>query len=903
ASNLAMAIVIILVIILQASFSAWQEWVTRRAMDSIAEMLPAETLALRDGEWRRLSPADLVQGDIVYLQMGDKAPADIRIVDVSMDAMFDRSALSGAPDPTIGTVNYTNTNYLETRNMVMQGANVTQGNCTGVVVATGDRTVIGRIAKMMTLKKPDRSILEIEVHRLVNGLTTLSLVVGIVFIILWAVWLRTTFPGFMSVADALANGVGVLVTFVPGSLPISLTLTLTAIARRMQRHNVLIKNLTTVETLGSVSVICCEKTGTLTQRRVNVVHAAVADQEMTVGELVDLPSALVARLYESAALCNAAEFEESSDTQPLLERPAIGDATDAALLRFSAHIHPEPPTHQILFRIPFNIRNRWQLSVCKPLDGSPFVLVNGAPEELLMHCTSIQDSRGEIVELTDKLQRQMQERQRAWAEQGERVLMLCRRDYGAENPFASIEDNPSRMYQAAQMCMKQGLCCVGLVGMVDPPRREIPGVVDTFRAAGVRVYMVTGDYAATAAVVARQCRIITGMVTDTIDDVMRQVDQPSSASHCSCKRSMCSEKRCSHSLVVSGPELKMLRSEHWDVMETYEEIVFARITPEQKLQVVEELARRDHYVAVTGDDVNDLPAMRAAQVAVAMGNGSEVAKEAADMVLLDNNFSSIVVAIECGRLVFVNLKKVIIYLLPMTNLSEIVPSLLNVVLGLPIPLSTFLMLVINTVTDVWASINLINEEPESDLLLHPPRNPKREGLVNVRFFLQAYGFIGLWQTFSGHFMFFLCIYLRAGIAPKDVFLAFNKWTDGYMGKSQAELSEIVRVAGSAHFFTLVVMQWGNMFVARTRTLGFFQQNPFCGTKRNPQLLVAIPISIAVALLVNEVGWFNRIFLTGRIPVEFFFLPIPFALFLIVLDEARKMIVRRYPTSLVARLAW
>ncbi|KAJ1931426.1 hypothetical protein FBU59_006714, partial [Linderina macrospora] len=360
-------------------------------------MLPTETLVMRDGKRYKLSPADLVQGDIVYLQMGDKAPADIRIVDASMDAMFDRSALSGAPDPTIGTVSYTNTNYLETRNMVMQGANVTQGRCTGVVVATGDRTVIGRITKMMTRKKPDRSILEIEVHRLVNGLTTLSLVVGIIFIILWAAWLRTSFPGFMSVADALANGVGVLVTFVPGSLPISLTLTLTAIAKRMQRHNVLIKNLTTVETLGSVNVICCEKTGTLTQRRVNVVRAAIADKEFSVRDLsmqakavdvMDGPGALpttVRWLYESAALCNAAEFDPETASRPILERKAIGDATDAALLRFAEHMRPvskRQDDYKILLRIPFNIRNRWMLTVCKPQNNNPFVLVNGAPEEL-----------------------------------------------------------------------------------------------------------------------------------------------------------------------------------------------------------------------------------------------------------------------------------------------------------------------------------------------------------------------------------------------------------------------------------------------------------------------------------------------------------------------------------------
>ncbi|KAJ1961242.1 hypothetical protein GGI12_003352, partial [Dipsacomyces acuminosporus] len=246
---------------------------------------------------------------------------------------------------------------------------------------------------------------------------------------------------------------------------------------------------------------------------------------------------------------------------------------------------------------------------------------------------------------------------------------------------------------------------------------------------------------------------------------------------------------------------------------------------------------------------------------------------------------------------------VIIYLLPVTNLSEIVPSLCNVVLGLPIPLSTFLMIVINTITDAWASIKLIDEEPENDILLHPPRNPKKEGLVNTRFFLQAYGFVGLFQTLTGHFMFFLCIYLRGGITPGRVFLAFNRWTDGYMGKTKAELAQIVNMAGSVHFITLVIMQWGNMFVARTRKLSVFQQNPLWGAKGNPLLLVAIPISVAVALFVNEIHWFNAVFLTGKIPVEFFFLPIPFAIALVACEELRKLCVRRYPDGLLSRLAW
>ncbi|KAJ2691056.1 hypothetical protein IWW39_000264 [Coemansia spiralis] len=942
--NLALAVVILFVICLQALFSAWQEWITSRALTSITSMLPAECTVLRDGQLQKIAGVQLVPGDIVTLRAGDRVPADMRLVSVSLDLLLDRSVLTGETNPTIGTVNYTNENYLVTRNIAMMGANITQGQCTGVVVATGDRTVLGRVTQLTLRKKAARTILQIEVHRLVNGLTTVSLVVGAIFILLWAVWLRTSYPGFMSVSDALANGFGVLVTFVPGSLPISLTLALTAIAKRMQRHNVLIKNLTTVETLGTVNVICCEKTGTLTQRNMAVTHIAYADCECQVARLMGGPVA-AARLYETAALCNDAFFDPETAHLLPAERTVSGDATDCALLRLAAEIRPSPTDAVKLLTIPFNLRRRYMLTVCKQPGGSPFVLIKGAPETLFRLCTQAQTADGTLVPFDASLRTRMENTQARWAEEsGCRALLLCRREFLPENnPLAGLEDNPAQMYTVATQSLSD-LCIVGLVGMVDPPRTEIPSVVDTFRGAGIRVFMVTGDYAPTAAFVARQCHIITGSIIDTIGDALDRAEHnitkakpasdekplsrlasrisifgsnanPQMDDLCKCRSAPASlalareeslaetAVGCRHSLVVSGPDLEGLRADHWDAICSYEEIVFARIRPDQKLQIVEELTSRSNFVAVTGDDVNDLPAMRAAHVGVAMGNGSEVAKEAADMVLLDNNFSSIITAIECGRLVFANLKKVIIYLLPMTNLSEIVPSMFNVVLGLPIPLSTFLMLVINTITDVWASTMLIHEEPEHDILLHPPRDPQKESLVDVKFFVQAYGFIGVIETVTGHFMFFLSIYWQSGIGPSSIFLAFNRWSDGYLGFSKAQLAGFVSVAGSVHFMTLVIMQWGNMFAARTRTLSIVQQNPLWGPRCNPLLLVAIPISVAVALFVNEIPWFNEVFLTGRIPVEFFFLPIPFAFLLIAAEEARKYVVRRYPSSVVARMAW
>ncbi|KAJ2851579.1 hypothetical protein IWW36_001063 [Coemansia brasiliensis] len=931
--NMAMAVVIILVIFLQAMFSAWQEWITSRAMHSITSMLPTEATVLRDGRRRKLAPEELVPGDIVYLQTGDRVPADIRLVEVSLDLLLDRSELSGTPDPTIGTLGYTSTNYLETRNMAMMGANVTQGQCVGVVVATGDRTVLGRIGRLVTSKQTERTLLQIEVQRLVNWLTSVSLAVGTLFIVLWAVWLRTEFPGFMSVSDALANGVGVLVTFVPGGLPISLTLAMTAIAKRMQRYRLLVKNLTTVETLGTVDVICCEKTGTLTQRLMAAVRIGMGDEELAATKLVadcEAPTVdglqpAVRRIYEVLALCNSAVFDPLLAHIPADERVAMGDATDCALLRLAEQLCPlrqAEKRYKTLVTVPFSLRRRWMLTVCAEYQKEPFMLVKGAPEALLPHCGWIQMRSGAVEPLTDELRERLEEMQRRWAEtNGSRVLLLCRREFSNDehNPLRAHADSPAALYIASRDAL-EGLCVVGLVALADPPREEIADTIVRFRGAGIRVFMVTGDYAPTATFVARQC----GMISDTtavegIAEVRLHAKEPAMHSAKAEKghykgRAGCQTESlleaCSEStlagraaLVVSGDELLDLQTEEWDAIAAYETCVFARITPEQKLQVVEELRTRGCTVAVTGDEVNDVPAMRAAHVGVAMGNGSAVAREAAEMVLLDSSLASLAVGIESGRLMFINLKKVIIYLLPMTNLSEIIPSFFNVVLGLPIPLSTFLMLVINTITDVWASVVLTYEEPETDLMLHPPRNSVKEGLVNTRFFVQAYGFIGIIETLTGHFAFFLCLYLRGGIAPRHVFLAFNKWTDGYLGKTKDELALLVNMAGSAHFMALVIMQWANMFVARTRFVSVFRQNPLWGPRRNPLLLVSIPISVAVALFFNEIDWFNNVFLTGKIPVEFFFLPIPFALLLLTLEELRKLLVRRYPNGILARIAW
>ncbi|KAJ2638411.1 hypothetical protein GGF44_002801, partial [Coemansia sp. RSA 1694] len=818
---LALGIAILVVIALQASFSAWQEWTTSRVMASITGMLPTETVVTRNGAMTTIVAVDLVQGDVVHVRGGDKIPADLRLIEASRDLRFDRSMLTGESDAVVATVNFTDENYLETRNIAVMGTHVTQGSGIGVVVAIGDSTVMGRIAKMTTSKGTEKTLLQIEITRFVVIVACLSLLIGTTLLVMWAAWLRKSYPTFLLLSDALVNSTGVIIAFVPEGLPICLTLTLTLIAKRMQRQNVLVKNLTTVETLGSVNVICSDKTGTLTQNRMTVVHAGFLDATVSTDELKagfdSGRSMAVQRLYDTAALCNGSTFDSESLHLPIADRRVNGDATDTAILRFAEHLRPVGQAqreHRKLFEVPFNSKNKWMLSLQQRADGggAPVLLVKGAPDVLLPRCSSIQDAEGSILPLDKACLERLLTLQRRWSGEGQRVLMLCRREFLGANPFSGHEDDPAEL-ESVVAAHNSDLCIVGLVGIVDPPRKEIPSVVDICRRAGIRVFMVTGDFALTAAAIARQCHIVTNDSTDSIEDIRAKAlaHAPGALADASREKpELWSSEEGVTSLVLSGSELAGLQAEHWDIICGYTEIVFARTTPEQKLQIVQELRARENYVAVTGDGVNDSPALKAAHIGVAMGGGSEVAKEAADMVLLDNNFASIVVAIENGRLVFENLKKVLLYLLPAGSFSEFVPMLLNMSLGVPLPLSVIFMIIICMLTDVWASISLMYESPESDIMLRAPRNPKKEHLVDLKFFTQAYGFIGIVEALFAHIIFFVYMYWHGGFTPGQLFLAFDKWTQGgFGGKDQDTLNALLSTGQSVYFLSLVILQWGN----------------------------------------------------------------------------------------------
>jgi sodium/potassium-transporting ATPase subunit alpha len=418
--------------------------------------------------------------------------------------------------------------------------------------------------------------------------------------------------------------------------------------------------------------------------------------------------------------------------------------------------------------------------------------------------------------------------------------------------------------------------------------------------------MVTGDFGLTATAIARRVGIFSdeSAPPDNYSTIVamrgsEDVDEKSYRFTGSCTNEGFHSKR---SLLLEGAQIDLLNPSDWDIINEYVEIVFARTTPNQKLLIVNSLRERHNAVAVTGDGVNDAPALRAADVGIALASGSDVALEAADLILIED-FSSIVTAVRLGRLVFQNLQKVISYLLPAGSWSEIWPVLLNVFFGVPLPLSSFLMIIICVFTDLFLSLSLIMEKEEFDLLSLPPRDHKRDHLINVKIYIQSYLFVGVMETICAHGMFFLYMYRHAGIPASALFFAFEQYSDGFYGYSETELTHFNTVGHCVYFVTLVFLQWGNILSVRNKRLSIIQADPIRKPRRNPWLLLSAAISVAIAVFVTEEPGIQRIFGTAAIPIEHWFLPLPLALGILSMDEIRKLIVRTWPKGPISRIAW
>lgn len=672
------------VVLINAIIGFIQESKAEKAIEALSNLISQDATVLREGKRHRVPSADLVPGDVVLLQSGDRVPADLRLFDVNQ-LRVDESALTGESLPVNKHAEAMDHDVAlaDRANQAYAGTSVTGGMAAGLVWATGDRTETGRIAWLIA----EAANLATPLTRKIAAFSRLLLwiILGLAGAAFGVGVLRGE-PATEMFLAAVALAVGAI----PEGLPAALTIVLAVGVGRMAKRRAVIRKLPAVETLGSTTVICSDKTGTLTENQMTVQKAWAGGRAFdftgtgygTDGQILDGESGSEMRMSEHPALteclragvlCNEAElcFDEG--------RPSMqGDPTEAALLVSGAKgklIHVEmQEAHPRLAMIPFESEHMFRATLHGGNDGRTIYKV-GAVERLLPRCEFQLDDSGEEAPLDENAVREQVE---AMAADGLRVLAFARRRVDSDHD--SLEHHH----------VGEGLTFLGLQGMIDPPRGEVIPAVADCRAAGVRVKMITGDHATTAKAIAARIGI-------TSDDGVQ---------------------------AISGRELEdVLDSDLPDLADKTE--VFARVAPEQKLRLVRALQTNGHVVAMTGDGVNDAPALKQADIGVAMGiAGTDVAKGAADMVLTDDNFATIRSAVEEGRGVFDNLRKFIVWTLP-TNLGEGGIILLAILLGATLPILPVQLLWVNMSTAILLGLMLVFEPNESDLMKRPPREPRR----------------------------------------------------------------------------------------------------------------------------------------------------------------------------------
>uniref|UniRef100_A0A8B9LS43 Sodium/potassium-transporting ATPase subunit alpha n=1 Tax=Astyanax mexicanus TaxID=7994 RepID=A0A8B9LS43_ASTMX len=820
--NLYLGVVLSAVVIITGCFSYYQEAKSSKIMDSFKNLVPQQALVIRDGEKNHINAEDVVLGDLVEVKGGDRIPADLRIISAH-GCKVDNSSLTGESEPQTRSPDFSNDNPLETRNIAFFSTNCVEGTARGIVISTGDRTVMGRIATLASGLEVGRTPISIEIEHFIHIITGVAVFLGLSFFILSLVlgysWL-----------EAVIFLIGIIVANVPEGLLATVTVCLTLTAKRMAKKNCLVKNLEAVETLGSTSTICSDKTGTLTQNRMTVAHMWFDNQiheadttENQSGTTFDRSSTTWACLARIAGLCNRAVFLAEQTDVPILKRDVAGDASESALLKCielcCGSVKEMREKYSKAAEIPFNSTNKYQLSVHKNPNATPeskyLLVMKGAPERILDRCSTIM-FQGKEQPLDDEMRDAFQNAYLELGGLGERVLGFCHYNLPEEQfPEGFQFDTDDVNFPT------ENLCFVGLMSMIDPPRAAVPDAVGKCRSAGIKVIMVTGDHPITAKAIAKGVGIISEG-NETVEDIAARLNIPINEVN----------PRDAKACVVHGGDLKDLSAEQLDdILKHHTEIVFARTSPQQKLIIVEGCQRQGAIVAVTGDGVNDSPALKKADIGVAMGiAGSDVSKQAADMILLDDNFASIVTGVEEGRLIFDNLKKSIAYTLT-SNIPEITPFLFFIIANIPLPLGTVTILCIDLGTDMVPAISLAYEAAESDIMKRQPRNPKTDKLVNERLISIAYGQIGMIQALAGFFTYFV-ILAENGFLPSRLLGIRVHWDDKYTNDLEDsygqqwtyEQRKIVEFTCHTAFFTsIVVVQWADLIICKTRRNSVFQQ--------------------------------------------------------------------------------
>jgi potassium/sodium efflux P-type ATPase len=839
-----LGIAIWMVNVINGLFSFWQEYRAERAMEALRKLLPHYVRVLRDGTDDRILAEELVPGDLMLLSEGDRISADGRLI-VEAELRVDQSTLTGESHTvrkTAEAVLRTDLSLVEMPNLVFAGTSVAMGTGRAVVYATGMETEFGKIAHLTQSVEEDQSPLQREMAFATRAVTIIATGIGTLFFLL-AILLAG-----VNLAESFIFAMGMVVAFVPeGMLPL-VTLSLAMGTQRMAKRHALIKKLSAVETLGCTTVICTDKTGTLTQNEMTVCNLWLFHRSLTVtgvgyapeGKIIDeergLPAAVEGDLTEllvAAGLCNNSRLLPPNTESPSWR--VLGDPTEAALrvVCVKGGIDPEREAQMKprLREIPFDSRRKRMSTIHQQGQagshtGHRVTFVKGAPKEVLALCTHIR-VKGMMAPLDEAIGAEVLAANDRYAKNGLRVLAAAMRTL----PDGEIKYTPD--------AIERDLVFLGLVAMMDPPRPEVTEAVQKCHRAKIRIIMVTGDYGLTAESIARRIgiiqekkpRIITGAELDAMDD-------------------------------------RVLK----DALSR--EVIFARVAPEHKLQVVSALQQQGHVVAVTGDGVNDAPALRKADIGVAMGlSGTDVAREAADMILTDDNFASIVNAVEEGRGVYANIKKFISYIFT-SNTPEAAPFILFALSRgrIPLGLTVMQILSIDLGTDMVPALALGAEPPEPGLMEKPPRN-LNEHVITRSLLLRAYGFLGLIQSVGTIGAFF-----------------FMYWTSGYWGQwiDLPSTGVLYRSATAMALAAVVTTQIGNLFAHRTDRASFFRTPLFT----NPLIWFGIISELVILCLFIYTPFLQPIFGTAVFPVENWLFLFALSPVLLLADEVRKALLRR-----------
>ncbi|MGZ5001902.1 MAG: cation-translocating P-type ATPase [Chthoniobacterales bacterium] len=791
------------VIAINGVFSFWQEYRAEQAVAALKKLLPQRVKVLRAGKATEETASNLVPGDVVFLAEGDNVPADCRLIE-AFGVRVNNATITGESLPHSRDANAcAETDFMQSRNVLLAGTSLVSGDAKALVFATGMRTAFGQIAHLTQATREPMSPLQKEIARLSRLVALLSLGLGALFFFIGRGVGLSFWQNFLF-------AIGIIIANVPEGLLPTVTLALAMGSQRMARRKALIRHLPSVETLGSATVICTDKTGTLTENRM-VVRQIFAGGSFRDPAANDL-GRNHPRFVECAIYCENVK-RSSRDT-------LLGDPMEIALVQMGCDAMRDGPAFARVDEIPFD-SDRKRLSTLHRTPDGLVLYTKGAPEVVLERCRAL-ELDGRTQPLTLELREKVVSAQEAMAEKGLRVLALAHR---------SVPKN----YRRDQL--EEDLVLSGLVGLEDPPRAEVPEAIAKCHDAGIKVIVVTGDHPQTATAIAREIGLV----------------------------------KSASPLVITGVQLKLLSDEQLQLALDSEEIIFARVAADQKMRIVSALKRKGHIVAVTGDGVNDAPALKKADIGVSMGiSGSDVARAAADMILLDDNFASIVAAIEEGRAVFVNIRKFLTYVLT-SNVPELVPYLGFVLFKIPLALTIIQILAVDLGTDMLPALALGAEKPEPDVMRRPPRR-LHERLFDRGLMLRVYGVLGLMESVAAMSAFFFILH-RGG------------WHYGQPLDARALL---YLQATTACLSAIVVTQIVAVFHCRSERESAF----CCGLFTNKLLLLGIAVEIVLILLIDYTPAGYALFGTAPIPLAAWLFMFPLALAMLVLEELRKWLVRR-----------